>query len=55
MTTKKQGRASAYPLHLDPELRAAAQKLADEQDRSLHWTLVQLIRIALRMREGGAS
>lgn len=35
---------SLYNLRLDPEMRADLQAMADEQDRSLHNMIINLLR-----------
>lgn len=37
----------AYPLRLEDEVRAEAEKLAAVQDRSLNWQLNELVKIGL--------
>ncbi|WP_423373305.1 toxin-antitoxin system HicB family antitoxin [Stenotrophomonas maltophilia] len=40
-----------FPLRLPPEVRAAAEAMAKAEERSLNWTLSNLIKQALGLKE----
>lgn len=49
---------NAYPFRMEPGIREEAQKLADQEDRSLNWLLNALVKLALpiwaaKRKQGG--